>query len=125
MKQLIPWRVPRRASGDRCVHDISCTSSYYWILRGIISICLTCPSNSNLIYSLKLSITGVGCSERQPRFCLWGSGTGAIGTTISPSHPMGFAIDFRRKSGAVVVTDSHEQCRCRYDNDAGDSAWFG
>ena len=108
MKQLMPWRVPRRASGDRYVHDISCTSSYYWILRGIISICLTCPSNSNLIYSLILSITGVGCSKRQPRLCLRCSGTGFIGTTISPSHSMGFAIDFRRKSSAVVVVDSHE-----------------
>ena len=104
----MPWRVPRRASGDRCVHNISCLSSCYWILRGNPSIRLTCPSNSNLIYSPTHSVKGVGCNKRQPRLCLWGSGTGFIGTTISPSHSMGFAIDFRRKSGAVVVVDSHE-----------------
>ena len=63
----------------------------------------------------------MGCSKRQPRICIWGSGTDVGGTTISTSHSMGLAIDLRRKPIAAVVADSYQQCRCRYD-DVGDLA---
>ena len=62
------------------------------------------------------SFSGVECSQRQPRLCTRRGGAGTIGTTISPSHPLGIAIDLRGESGAAVAVDSHQQCRFRYDS---------